>query len=72
MECEQRCHKNPFSEVTVKCNNNSICSCFSGNNWWWILIVILLLCNCGNGNNGCGNDCRGNWNNGCDNSCGCC
>ena len=46
------------------CNNNSICNCFSGNNWWWILILILLFCNCGNG---------GYSNNGCydNNNCGC-
>ena len=45
------------------CNNNSICNCFSGNNWWWIIILILLFCNCGNG---------GYYNgNGCDNNCGC-
>ena len=54
------------------CNNNSICNCFSGNNWWWIIILILLLCNCGGsgyGNYSCGNGCG----NGCnDNGCGCC
>ena len=49
-------------------NNNSICNCFSGNNWWWIIILILLFCNCGgsgyNGNyNGCYND------NNCGNCC---
>ena len=49
------------------CNNNNLCSCFSGNNWWWILILVLLLCNCGGsgntGYNGCYND---------NNGCGCC
>ena len=51
-------------------NNNSICNCFSGNNWWWIIILILLFCNCGGyGNYSCGNGCG----NGCnDNGCGCC
>ena len=50
------------------CNNNSICNCFSGNNWWWIIILLLIFCNCG-GNNGY--NCGSNWNN-CDNNCGCC
>ncbi len=53
------------------CNNNGICSCFSGNNWWWIIILILLLCNCGGNNCGYtpynGNGCYDNNNN-----CGCC
>ena len=40
-------------------NHNSICNCFSGNNWWWIIIILLLVCNCGGNNwtpynNGCG------------------
>ena len=43
-------------------NNNSICNCFSGNNWWWIIILLLLFCNCGNGN-GCYET---------NNNCGCC
>ena len=51
-------------EVRIMCgNNNSICNCFSGNNWWWIIILILLFCNCGGGYNG---GCYDNNNN-----CGC-
>ena len=46
------------------CNNNSICNCFSGNNWWWIIVLLLIFCNCG----GCGNT----YNDRCDNNCGCC
>ena len=53
------------------CNNNSICNCFSGNNWWWIIILLLLMCNCGGCGNYGGNGCGNNWN-GCDNNCGCC
>ena len=48
------------------CNNNSICNCFSGNNWWWIIILMLLLCN-GGTYGGCGNGCYHDNNN-----CGCC
>ena len=51
------------------CNNNSLCGCFSGNNWWWIIILVLLFCNCGGG---CGNNWNAN-NCGCErNDCGCC
>ena len=50
------------------CNNNSICNCFSGNNWWWIIILLLLFCNCGNG---CGSNYGGN-NCGCYDNNGCC
>ena len=48
------------------CNNNSICNCFSGNNWWWIIVLLLIFCNCG----GCGGNSTC-YNDRCDNSCGC-
>ncbi len=71
-----------ISEVILMCNNNGICSCFSGNNWWWIIILLLIFCNCGGSTGGCGctgNTCGGynggcgnTYNGGCDNGCGCC
>ena len=42
--------------------NNGFC----GGNFCWIILIILLLCNCGGGALGSGNNC------GCDNNCGCC